>query len=234
MHFRKSTALILILLSFLILLSAWLACHSYSSRSAVAITLDYPDSEGSARHMLEQLGCGQELMAVITRFFFHPVAFLILVSILTVAALVVDLRLARQNMQLNLGARVLAVSVLLAVFQWHASLEQDAMQRYEVEISNANNAEEHAEVPAMLPHLYPSSNPSDYPKIRFVYIHLDNLEYSLGRYREGFASALTTSRAIMTFVEHCKEQEFRRRAQQQVNGYSPLVRHVVAAILSRM
>lgn len=184
--------------------------------------------------MLEELGFQQESMAVVTRFFFHPFAFLVLVIILTVVALLIDLRLAKKDMQLNVGARVLAVSVLLAVFQWHASLEQDAMQRYEVEISNANSAEISDEVARMLPNLYPASDPCEYPRIRFVYIHLDNLEYSLERYREGFASALTTSRAVMTFVEHCREQEFRRRVQYQVRGYSPLVRRVVSAVLSRM
>src|SRR5262245_51569399 len=93
-------------------------------------TLPVPTSEWGAHRLLTELGCDQDLMALITRLFFHPVTFIVIVLALTVMAFAVDLKLARQHLQLNLGNRVLAVSLLLAVFQWHTSMEQDAMQRY--------------------------------------------------------------------------------------------------------
>jgi hypothetical protein len=126
-----------------------------------------------------------------------------------------------------------AASVLLAAFQWHASLEQDAMQRFEAEISNANTAETSPAVASMLPDFYKGCEPN-YPQERFVYIHLDNLEYALERYREGFASATTTARAIMTFAVHCREENFRDRAREQMLGYSPLVRRVAGAVIDRI
>jgi hypothetical protein len=192
------------------------------------------DSELSAHKLLSELGCDQEFMAIVTRLFFHPITFIFVVVALTIAALIGDLKLAKRNLQLNLGSRVVAVSILLAVFQWHSSLEQDAMQRYEMEISNASNAETSSEVATMLPRLYDGCGKADYDRDHFVYIHLDNLEYALERYREGFASATTTTRAIMTFAVHCRENDFKRRALQQLWGYSPLVQRVAKAVIARV
>ncbi len=201
---------------------------------APATKLVYHDSEGESAQMLEQLGFKRSPMAVVTRFFFHPLAFVIIVALVTLAALAGDLLLARKNKRLNLGGRILSVSVLLTVFQWHASLEQDAMQRYEAEIANANAAETSDSVARMLPHLYPATCHEDYEEIRYVYIHLDNLEYAAERYRHGFASASTTERAVMTFVVHCKEPRFESRVRSQVEGYSPDVHAVVERVLKNL
>jgi hypothetical protein len=213
--------------------------------------LPYPTFELSARLFLWKLGCEQDWMGVATQVFFHPLTFLFIVAILTIGAIWAHLRpTQRRDVELNVGSIVLAVSVLLAVFQWHTSLEQDAMQRYESEITNANGAENVA-VAKMLPHLYllakngdRSPNPCETDKdgtrdacetarTRFVYIYLDNLEYAIERYRDGFASAQTTVRAVMTFAIHCRETDFKARAQQQVLGYSPLVQRVATAVFNR-
>jgi hypothetical protein len=195
--------------------------------------LSYRDSEWSAHWFLKNLGCEQGAIAFLTRLFFHPVGFIFFVLALMLAAWFAKLKLAKHNFRLKLGSGVLAASVLLAVFQWHASLEQEAMQRYEVEISNANNAETSRAVALMLPDLYTGSD-SDHAQEHFVYIHLDNLEYALERYREGFASATTTARAIMTFAVHCREPLFREHASEQMKGYSPLVQRVARAVIARI
>jgi hypothetical protein len=194
--------------------------------------LAYSDTEWSAHWFLKELGCEQGFMAFVTRLFFHPVGFILLVSIITLAPLLRNFRLPRRK-QLHLSTGIVAASVLLAAFQWHASLEQDAMQRFEGEISNANTAETSPAVASMLPDLYKGCEP-DYAQERFVYIHLDNLEYALERYREGFASATTTARAIMTFAVHCRESVFRNYASEQMMGYSPLVKRVAGAIIYRI
>lgn len=74
----------------------------------------------------------------------------------------------------------------------------------------------------------------DYEQIRYVYMHLDNLEYAAERYRHGFASASTTERAVMTFVAHCKEPIFESRVRLQVEGYSPDVHAVVDGVLKNL
>ena len=203
-----------------------------------ALKLDYHDSEDESKRMLAELGFKRNTMAVVIRWFFNPLTFIVVAALLTAAALAGDWFLAKRDkpLNLNLGNRVLAVSVLLAVFQWNASLEQDAMQRYESEIANANAAEGSEAVAAMLPDLY-RSNPGEEPKAshektRYVYVHLDNLEYAVERYRQGFASASTTERAVMTFVAHCKECDFRKRAREQVRGYSKDVQAVVTAVVN--
>src|ERR1700692_4100541 len=101
------------------------------------------------------------------------------------------------------------------------------MQRYEAEITNANASETSPAVVTMLPHLFKGECPEDRERNRFVYIHLDNLEYAVERYRFGFASASTTERALMTFAAHCTEKTFRDKALQQVEGYSPDVQAIV-------
>jgi hypothetical protein len=191
--------------------------------------LPNPNTEWSARVLLADLGCHQEFMAALTRVFFHPITFIVIVIGLTAAAVVGYVK--ERGHRLNLGAGVLAFSVLLAVFQWHASLEQDAMQRYESEAAGANGAET-KEVAKMLPDLYPVSEEPARSQAHFVYISLDNLEYAIERYREGFASATTTVRAVMTFAVHCREPQFKRLVKQQLVGYSPVVQRVANAIIA--
>lgn len=203
-----------------------------------SLKLDYHDSEDESKRMLAELGFKRNTMAAVIRWFFDPLTFIVVAALLTAAALAGDWFFATRNKQLdlNLGSRVLAVSVLLAVFQWNASLEQDAMQRYESEITNANSAESSEAVASMFPNLY-RVNPGEEPKAshektRYVYTSLDNLEYAVERYRQGFASASTTERAVMTFVEHCKESDFRKRARCQVKGYSKDVKAVVENVVN--
>lgn len=196
--------------------------------------LAYHDSESESKRMLKDLGFKQNAMAVVTRWFFDPFNFALIVVLFTAAALLGDYLLAKRKIKLDLGNRLLAVSALLAVFQWHASLEQDAMQRYEAEIATANAAETSKAVVTMLPNLYKGECPEDPERNRFVYIHLDNLEYAVERYRFGFASASTTERAVMTFVAHCQEETFRDKARQQVEGYSPDVQVIVEAVIKRI
>ncbi len=201
-----------------------------------ALKLDYHDSEDESKRMLAELGFKRNTMAAVIRWFFDPLTFIVVAALFTAAALTGDWFFATRNkpLNLNLGSRVLAVSVLLAVFQWNASLEQDAMQRYEAEIANANAAELEP-VAKMLPGLYRGKGcPEDSAEIRYVYMHLDNLEYAIERYRHGFASASTTERAVMTFVAHCKEPQFEKLANEQVTGYSKDEQVVVAAVVKNL
>jgi hypothetical protein len=108
------------------------------------------------------------------------------------------------------------------------------MQRYEAEITNANAAESLEPVAKMMPHLYSGKTPEEHVQSRYVYIHLDNLEYAIERYRHGFASATTTERAVMTFAVHCREPVFRRLAEQQAKGYSNDVNAVVKEVMANL
>jgi hypothetical protein len=170
-------------------------------------------------------------MAKVTGFLFNPFAVLGIVAFFAFAAVFGRVALLKRNIQLNPGNAVLAVTLLLAVFQWHASIEQNAMQRWEEEITNANNAESSPDVAAMLARFY--TTPGEYAKARYIYISLDNLEYALERYREGFASATTTARAVMTFAGHCEEKNFRDLATDQVKGYPPFVGQVVNSVIKK-
>ena len=83
----------------------------------------------------------------------------------------------------------------------------------------------------MMSDMYPAIKQAapDYDRSEYVYLQLDNLEYALERYRDGLASAYTTSRAVMTFAVHCQTQEFRQRVVRQVAvaSYSPVTVDVV-------
>jgi hypothetical protein len=193
----------------------------------------YPESESDARKMLEDLGCSRESMAAVGRLFFNPIAFGILVVLFTAAALLGNVRIAGRKLRLNLSNSVIAVSLLLAVFQWRSSVEQEALQHYETEIAAANAAEGSEAVASMLGHAYEGGDRLISEKKRYVYLHLDNLEHALERYRQGFASAAITARAVITFGGHCREIEFRQRALDQVRNYPPVMRAVVASIAKK-
>jgi hypothetical protein len=129
-----------------------------------------------------------------------------------------------------------AAGLVLTASQWHASLEQEAMKKYESEIATANKAEEPASVRKMMSRLYAGAQTDgDFEKIEYVYVELDNLEFALERYRLGFASAYTTSRAVMTFLNRCETPEFRTLAWQQVRlaSYTPVVVEAVRRMLLR-
>ena len=131
-----------------------------------------------------------------------------------------------------------AMTILLGIAKWNASLEQDAIKRYEAEIAQSNDAEKVDDVREMMAHLYrsPEGCPRNYDKSRYVYIQLDNLEYALERYALGHASAYSTARAVMTFASRCGSDEFKKRARLQVKvaSYSPVVVRVVAEVIDRV
>jgi hypothetical protein len=136
------------------------------------------------------------------------------------------------------GSLILVMSLLLGLYQWHASVEQAAMEKYEREISGGNEVEKRATVREMMKSLYPALSPEerpDYDRSAYVYVELDNLEYALERYEEGLASAYTTSRAVMTFASRCRSREFRQRAELQVvvASYSPVTAKVVSLVIRK-
>jgi hypothetical protein len=225
-------AVVVLLLGLAALLVASLR-NTNSGLSGRLPALVYPISESESKQMLRELGCTPEGFAVVTRLLFNPVAVLAMVILLSAAAVFGQAALTKRKLSMNMGNAVLAVTLLLAVFQWHASLEQEAAQRYEAEITNANAAESSPAVVQMLGRFYVGKTPGENERIRYIYIHLDNLEYALDRYRHGFASASTTARAVMTFAGHCQQPEFGTHARQQVAGYPQFVRTVVAGVLAR-
>lgn len=221
------------------LLTVMRRAHHSSTASAIHrlqapnSRFSYPASESEAKQMLAELGCEPQGVAVVTRLLFNPFVVLGIVLAVATATLLGHAALAKRNIQLNLGNALLAVTLLLAVFQWHASLEQEAMQRYEAEITNANAAESLPSVERLLGRFYSGKTQEANEQIRYVYIHLDNLEYALERYRQGFASASTTARAVMTFAGHCEQPEFLVYARQQVKGYPQFVQTVVTSLLTK-
>ena len=85
----------------------------------------------------------------------------------------------------------------------------------------------------MMSPLYPISTADEYQTTQYVYLELDNLEYALERYMQGFSSAYNTSRAVMTFANRCKSPSFRVKALDQIYraSYSPIAVRVVTAVL---
>jgi hypothetical protein len=58
--------------------------------------LVFHDSEGDAKRLLAELRFKRNPMAVITRAFFNPITFVVIVALLTVGALVADYILAKK------------------------------------------------------------------------------------------------------------------------------------------
>jgi hypothetical protein len=211
---------------------------------STARRLTHPTSEADAKALLERLGCR---LAPRTRAEgAHLIAFAALSVVLLALAVWAAPRLTRRNVNVDLGSLILSLTLLLALYQWRAASqrealenEQKATQAYESEVAAMNKAAtESATVREMMRALYPQlpvEPTPNYERVQYVYLELDNLEYALERYTQGFASAYTTARAVMTFESRCTTDEFRQRAKQQViiGSYSPVVRCVVQAILAR-
>jgi hypothetical protein len=157
------------------------------------------------------------------------------VAIATAIALGPTLR--KRNVALDIGNLLIAAGLLVAAWQWQASVEQKALEQYAGEVLAMNTAESddpHDEIHVMMQHLYrtiPGEKEANITKIHYVYVQLDNLEYALERYMQGLASAYTTVRAVKTFDSRCESSEFRVRAGKQLTAfYSPVVGRVVSTL----
>jgi hypothetical protein len=206
----------------------------------VSPPLEHPTSESAAKRLLFDLGCSPPWSTRAANFLSQPLIFLPLVILLLVVAFWVGMKLAKRSLQVDFGNVAVAVGLLVTgialvftTWQWRASIEQEAMKKYETEIAAANVIEKSPAVRSMMAPLYPIHAVDDYERIQYVYLELDNLEYALERYTQGFSSAYNTSRAVMTFASRCKSPDFRARAFQQVRlaSYSPIVVRVVTEVL---
>src|SRR5262249_23663213 len=89
------------------------------------------ESESGGEAMLTELGCSRDATASITRAFFQPFAFIVAVVLVGIGTTIWNFKMARRR-NVKLANMIVAISLLLAVFQWRASLEQEAMQRFEL------------------------------------------------------------------------------------------------------
>ena len=216
--------------------------HLHSSRQSFPFTP--PASEADAAAFLSSIECPLPPSAAIANFVFRPVVVLLVALVLVAAVLSLGPAIAAHSRQLKIdhliastGTVILTLSLLMALHQWHESVEQAALVNYEKEIAESNKVEERPSVRAMMSDMYPAIKQAapDYDRSEYVYLQLDNLEYALERYRDGLASAYTTSRAVMTFAVHCQTQEFRQRVVRQVAvaSYSPVTVDVVFHVIER-
>ena len=191
----------------------------------------------SDRCTLAQLGCSRDWFAITSPILFNWATLTILL-VLLLGTVWIDVRFALRDKQLNIGQKLLTLGLLIALFQWHASLDQDSLLRYELESASANTAEASPAVAKMLGRiLYPGGSQEDYDKTRYVYVQLDSLEHTLERYQRGFASASTAMREVRAFARHCQLScEFRDKSTYQVRAasYSTTVRVVVSEIIKRI
>jgi hypothetical protein len=237
--------------------------YRQSQRNRIDLLL-HADSESEARDALDALGCTPFVLAGLTRRS-QLLTFLLLTTIAVCVAMWLGPKFDRRKLQFDVANLILGVGLLVAAWQWEAAVEQRAMEQYVKEIDSLNNVEnaetlsgtdEATQVAskvtvskntafdaihAMMKHLYPKTHYDQQvdmaaiAKMHYVYIQLDNLEYAVERYRQGFASAYTTVRAVKTFQSRCGvgsslgSPEFRARVKAQLSdSYPQVVRRVVS------
>jgi len=201
------------------------------------LPLKHPEAELEAQTWLENLGCVPHPLIRAAR---HHLLTTTLIGVAAIVTLLwcVGPRLEQRHPQVDLGNAIIAVGLVAAAVQWHASLEQQAMEKYEREIAAMNDVSGVGSVRGMMKHHYPlqpGEAAPDYGRAAYVYVQLDNLEYALERYMQGLAPAYTTSRAVMTFANRCLSEEFRSRAAKQLPAasYSPVVHRVVKNVIAK-
>jgi hypothetical protein len=225
-------AILLVVLASYAAAGAWAQPPSDSDNPRVAALLR-ADSEGEATAALDALGCSPWLLPSLARRS-QLAIFLVLVLVVIAVAIWLGPLLQRRQLQLDVGSLILAVGFLVAASQWQASIEQQAMEKYEHEVASLNESEGHDEsetIHTMMAHLYrkiPGETEPNYENIHYVYLRLDDLEYALERYTQGLSSAYTTVRSVKTFQSRCESPEFRTRVNYQLSdSYPQVVRRVV-------
>src|SRR5229473_1533790 len=214
---------------------AWAQPPTGPSNPRVAALLQ-ADSEGEAKAALAALGCSPWLLPSLARRW-QLTIFLLLVLLVMLIAIRIGPLLAKRKLQLDVGNLILAVGLLVAASQWQASIEQQAMEKYEHEVASLNESEGHDEsetIHTMMAHLYrrlPGETTPNYENIHYVYLRLDDLEYALERYTQGLSSAYTTVRAVKTFQSRCESPEFRTRVKYQLSDSYP---QVVSRVVNRL
>lgn len=197
--------------------------------------LTHPKTEYESQQMLHDLGCSPPAATVAARGLL-PVTLIVVSVAVIVGVVCLKPFLERHGLQLDVGSLFIAISLIAAVVQWRAAIDHQSMEKYEKEISAGNTLAEDVNVCRMMSHLYPKlarEQVPNYDRCRYVYLHLDNLEYALERYMSGLSSAYVTARGVMTFESKCVSEEFCERAKMQlrVASYSPVVHRAALHVI---
>jgi hypothetical protein len=200
--------------------------------------LTQPASDFKARRILKDVGCKQHVVTQLSHRFLPPI-----IAIAASAAIVILFWFARElssaALRVDVGNVIVAAALLLGIYQWRMSLEKDALEKFQAEIREANEAKSKwlGVREMMVQHYLPGDQTSEreYEKSLYVYQQLDNLEFALERYLQGFTSAYTAFRSVITFQDKCCAPEFHARAAQlfRKGSYSPPVRNVICYVLER-
>jgi len=204
----------------------------------MASLLVQPESDIEARLVLESMGCEQRASVQLTTRLL-PFLIVSVTSILLYVIYCFGRELARNGLKIEAATVIVAATAVFAILQWRVSLEKDALEKYQTEIKEANESKlKWPGVKEMMAEHYlkeDSTNPREYQQSLYVYNQLDSLEFALERYLQGFTSAYTAFRSVITFQGKCTAAQFRSRVEKLfVEGsYSPPVRSVIKEVLRR-
>ncbi|MDP9375676.1 MAG: hypothetical protein M3Q65_25150 [Chloroflexota bacterium] len=108
--------------------------------------------------------------------------------------------------------------------QWRAARHEISLDKYYERLNLANQRLNDWTAARALyyrneilqPEAEQDAQKAEHERFMYVCVELDNLEYAVQKYRNGFMSAELAHRALQTFRERCAQSEFRRYVKNRL------------------
>ena len=138
----------------------------------------------------------------------------------------------RDAKDIDIASAIIACGALVFAYQqWVETKHENSIDKYYERLTLTNNRlNDWAALRPIFSEFWHYGDTNSFEKSMYVYLELDNLEYSIIKYRYGYMSPYMAYRSLLTFISRCQSPEFLDLAQQCVNksiGYQDITEEVV-------
>lgn len=129
-------------------------------------------------------------------------------------------------------------ALLVGYWQWRKARHEISMDKYyeRLDIANRRQDGNHLDVHKMMRASTPEIAGETSDVVFYIYAELDNLEYVIEKYRQGFMDPDQACRGLRTFQLRCWSEQFRLIARHRVTAgdYNPRTREVVEKVCKKI
>ena len=136
----------------------------------------------------------------------------------------------------DIASATIALSALLFAYQqWSDTKHESSIDKYYERLNLTNERLKDPGIRCELSGIFPAISEETFETKLYVYLELDNLEFSILKYRYGYMSSYMAYRSLLTFLSRCRSEQFLGLAKEAVDGsigYLDFTRHVISNIAS--
>lgn len=143
-------------------------------------------------------------------------AFVAVIAVVIFAA--ASLKMCTLN-NVDIASATIALSALLFAYQqWIEAKHESSIDKYYERLSITNERLKDPEIRCKLKGVFPSIVDETYETKFYVYLELDNLEFSILKYQNGYLTPDMAYRSLLTFLSRSRSRLFLKHAKEAVGG----------------